>query len=267
MLLLQTLIGAWGSENLRDRLAQYMIKSAKEAKVNTSWIQEDPRWEDALRAYVEELFALPPRHPLWKGLLPFADRVAQVGMHNSLAQLALKLAAPGVPDFYQGTELWDLSLVDPDNRRPVDFALRRRLLDEIRQSSLTRAEIARELYAGWHDGRIKLFVMHAGLQARKQEPQLFGEGAYRALDAEGPRAANVCAFMRLHGGKAAMVVAPRMVAGLLDGARLPPAAFSGTRVPLPEGKIWIDAITGEERRSGAVDELFATLPVALLISR
>ena len=268
MLLLQTLIGAWGSEGLRDRLVQYMIKAAKEAKVNTSWIQEDPRWEDALRAFVEGVFALPQKHPLWKGLLPFARRVAEIGMHNSLSQLALKVAAPGVPDFYQGTELWDFSLVDPDNRRPVDFALRHRVLDEIRQSSLTRAELARELYAKWEDGRIKMFLTHAALQARKGEPQLFGEGAYRALSPDGPRAANLCAFARLHGDKAAVVVAPRLVAGLLDGARLPPQVFAGTKVPLPlEGKRWIDALTGEERSSGAADELFSTLPVALLISR
>src|SRR5207237_599261 len=158
MLFLQTLIGAWPARpepdlsNLRDRLLQYMIKAAKEAKVNTSWIQEDPRWEDALRAYAEGLFALPPRHTLWKSLLPFVRRVSEIGMHNSLAQLTLKLASPGVPDFYQGSELWDFSLVDPDNRRPVDYDLRRRLLDELRASSLTRAEAARDLYANWADG-------------------------------------------------------------------------------------------------------------------
>src|SRR5262249_28782117 len=143
MLLLQTLIGAWGSESLRDRLVQYMIKAAKEAKVNTSWIQEDRRWEDALRGFIEGVFALPQKHRLWRGLEPFARRIAAIGMHNSLAQVVLKIASPGVPDFYQGTELWDFSLVDPDNRRPVDFELRQRLLDELRASSLARAELAR----------------------------------------------------------------------------------------------------------------------------
>jgi len=267
MLLLQTLIGAWGSDDLRDRAVQYMVKAAKEAKVNTSWIQEDPRWEEALRAFVEGLFALPPRHALWKGLLPFARRVAEIGLHNSLSQLVLKLASPGVPDFYQGTELWDFSLVDPDNRRPVDFELRRKLLDEIRQSSLTRAALARSLYQGWEDARIKLFITHAGLQARKEEPQLFGEGGYQPLEPSGPRAEHLCAFARTHGERIAVAVAPRLVAGLLDGARLPPHAFAGTRVPLPEGKRFVDALTGEERTSGAVDELFSSLPVALLISR
>jgi (1->4)-alpha-D-glucan 1-alpha-D-glucosylmutase len=267
LLLLQTLVGAWGSDRLRDRLVQYMIKAAKEAKVNTSWIQEDPRWEDALRAFVEGVFSLPPRHPLWKGLLPFTRRVAEIGLHNSLSQLVLKLAAPGVPDFYQGTELWDFSLVDPDNRHAVDFDLRRRLLDGMRESSLSRTELARELYGSWEDGRIKLLVTQAGLQARKSEPSLFGESEYRPLHAEGPRAANLCGLARLQGGRAAVAVVPRLVAGLLDGAKLPAHEFAGTRVTLPEGLRWRDALTGEERSSGAADELFSTLPVALLISR
>jgi (1->4)-alpha-D-glucan 1-alpha-D-glucosylmutase len=280
MLLLQTLIGAWPMDvaqlpQLRDRLVQYMVKAAKEAKVNTSWIQEDPRWEDALRAYVEGLFALPPRHPLWKGLQPFAERVAHVGLQNSLAQLVLKIASPGVPDFYQGCELWDFSLVDPDNRRPVDYELRRRMLDELRSSSLSRAEQARALYARWQDGRIKLLLTHAGLAARKQHPEVFAGGGYVPLAPQGPRAANLCAFARTGpDGQMAVAVAPRLVAGLLDGPTLPPGVFAGTFVPLPRlhpGERLRDALTGEDREVSnaglAVDQLFSTLPVALLISR
>ncbi|HXL39944.1 MAG TPA: malto-oligosyltrehalose synthase [Myxococcales bacterium] len=277
MLVLQTLIGAWPMRpeelpGLRDRLVQYMIKAAKEAKVNTSWIQEDQRWEDALRAYVEGLFALPPRHRLWKGLQPFAQRIAQIGMHNSLAQVVLKIASPGVPDFYQGNELWDLSLVDPDNRRPVDFELRRKLLDELRSSSLAPAELARQLYASWEDGRIKLFLTHAALQARKAQPDVFAGGGYVALAPAGPRAGNLAAFARMGpDGQTAVMVAPRLVAGLLDGARLAAERFAGTVVPVPglgPGERLRDALTGEERVVGesglAVDQLFSTLPVALL---
>ena len=275
MLLLQTLIGMWPCrrpgegelETLRDRLLRYMIKAAKEAKVNTSWIQEDQRWEDALRGFVEGLFALPQKHAFWKAIVPFAAKVAEVGLHNSLSQLVLKLSSPGVPDFYQGTELWDFSLVDPDNRRPVDFALRRRLLDEIRASSISRAELAKELYRNWEDGRIKLMLTHFGLQARKAEPDLFGQGGYQPIDPVGPRAANLCAYARNRGDKVAVAVVPRLLAGLLDGARLDPGAFAGTQIALPQGKRFIDAFTGEERRSGDVAELFSTLPVALLISR
>jgi (1->4)-alpha-D-glucan 1-alpha-D-glucosylmutase len=279
MLLLQTLIGAWPARMedlpvLRDRLVQYMIKAAKEAKVNTSWIQEDQRWEDALRGYLEALFALPLRHPLWKGLQPFAERVAAIGMHNSLSQVLLKIASPGVPDFYQGTELWDLSLVDPDNRRPVDFEVRRRVLDEVRASSLSPAALAKELYGSWEDGRIKLFLTYAGLQARKSLPGAFAGGGYVPLQPEGQRAANLCAFARTGpAGELAVAVAPRLVAGLLDGPRLRAEKFEGTTVPVPglrPGDTLRDALTGEERavseRGLAVDQLFSTLPVALLTS-
>jgi (1->4)-alpha-D-glucan 1-alpha-D-glucosylmutase len=277
MLVLQTLIGAWPMRpeelpGLRDRLVQYMIKAAKEAKVNTSWIQEDQRWEDALRAYVEGLFALPPRHRFWKGLQPFAQRIAQIGMHNSLAQVVLKIASPGVPDFYQGTELWDLSLVDPDNRRPVDFELRRKLLDELRSSSLAPAELGRQLYANWEDGRIKLFLTHAALQARKAQPDVFAGGSYVALAPAGPRAGNLAAFARMGpDGQMAVIVAPRLVAGLLDGNRLAAERFASTVVAVPglsPGDRLRDALTGEERVVGEgglpVDQLFSTLPVALL---
>jgi len=106
----------------------------------------------------------PLRDRTWKGLEPFAQRIAQIGMHSALSQVVLKIASPGVPDFYQGNELWDLSLVDPDNRRPVDFQARTRMLDELRGSSLARPELARQLYASWPDGRIKLFLVHAALQ-------------------------------------------------------------------------------------------------------
>jgi (1->4)-alpha-D-glucan 1-alpha-D-glucosylmutase len=282
LLLLQALIGVWPNgegmppqaelASLRDRLQQYMFKAAKEAKVNTSWIQEDARWEEGLRHFVGDLFALPAKHPLWKGLLAFTRRIAGIGMHNSLSQLVLKLAAPGVPDFYQGTELWDFSLVDPDNRRPVDFALRERLLDEIRQSALPKAELARELYRSWEDGRIKLFLTQAGLAARREQPELFAGGGYTALRPQGSRVANLCAFARTAGGKLAVAVVPRLVAGLLDDARLPPSRLDDTTVPVPglaPGDKLRDVLTGEEREARtdglAVEELFSTLPVALLV--
>ncbi len=282
MLLLQTVLGVWPAaagmpsqqelESLRDRVQQYLFKAAKEAKVNTSWIQEDQRWEEALRAFVTGLFALPARHKLWGDLLPFARRIGEIGLHNSLSQLVLKLSMPGVPDIYQGCELWDFSLVDPDNRRPVDFALRRAMLAEMRASSLAKAELARSLYQGWEDGRIKLFITQAGLQARKRLPQLFTEGGYSKLRGEGPRAANLCAYARTgKDGQLAIVVVPRLVAGLLDGARLNPDSFSETRIQIPNSASpFRDALTGEERQvhgdSLACDELFSTLPVAFLVN-
>jgi len=184
----------------------------------------------------------------------------------------LKIASPGVPDFYQGTELWDLSLVDPDNRRPVDFESRKRILEGLRASALSRDELARELYASWRDGRIKLFLTHAALQARKDRSSVFAGGGYVPLAPEGSRAANLCAFARTgRDGDIAIAVAPRLVAALLDGVRLPPERFSGTFLPVPglkAGAVLQDAFTGKERtvteRGLAVDQLFTTLPVALL---
>ena len=275
VLLLQTLAGVWPCAaglpareelmQLRDRVHEYLFKAAKEAKVNTSWIQEDARWEEALRAYVEGLFELPARHPFWKAFLPFARRVGEVGLHNSLAQCVLKLASPGVPDIYQGCELWDLTLVDPDNRRPIDFDLRRRTLEEIRSSKLAQAELARSLYESWEDGRIKLHVTQAALGLRRKFPKLFSEGSYVPLQVSGPRAANICAFARVHEGRFAIAVVPRLVAGLLEGPKLPARAFEGTTIEAPTGAPLRDVLTGEQR-SLAVDELFATLPVALLAS-
>ena len=189
--------------------------------------------------------------------------------------MVLKIASPGVPDFYQGSELWDFSLVDPDNRRPVDYGLRHAMLDELRASSLSRAEQARALYARWQDGRIKLLLTHAGLAARKEHPDLFAGGGYVPLGPQGPRAANLCAFARTGpNGQMAVAVAPRLVAGLLDGPALPAKVFAGTFLPVPRlqpGEKLRDVLTGEDRQvsaSGlAVDQLFSTLPVALLISR
>ena len=288
VLLLQTLLGVWPCkaglpgpqelESVRDRVQQYLFKAAKEAKVNTSWIQEDQRWEEALRAFVSAVFALPARHKLWEAFLPFARRIGEIGLHNSLAQLVLKLSMPGVPDLYQGCELWDLSLVDPDNRRPVDFAARREQLAAIRASALAPAQLARSLYESWEDGRIKLFLTQAALAARRQRPQLFGAGGYVPLQAHGPRASHLCAFARTGaGGQLAVVAVPRLVAGLLSGGRLNPDSFSGTLIqlasagaPLADVTVLRDALTGEERQvregSLACDELFATLPVALLVS-
>jgi maltooligosyltrehalose synthase len=150
------------------------------------------------------------------------------------------------------------------------------MLDEIRSASLSRAEQARALYANWQDGRIKLLLTHAALAARKEQPEVFAGGGYLALQPQGPRATNLCAFARTGPeGQMAVAVVPRLVAGLLDGARLPPERFSGTFIALPgvsEGATARDLITGEDRQVGvsglAVDQLFSTLPVALLsISR
>jgi (1->4)-alpha-D-glucan 1-alpha-D-glucosylmutase len=268
---------------LRERMQAYLFKAIKEAKVNTSWIQDEPAWEGAVSGFVGDVLSLPPRHLLWKAFLPFARRIAVIGMYNSLSQLALKLTAPGVPDFYQGTELWDLSLVDPDNRRPVDFGPRARLLAEMREQLHqpdARARLFAEVLGSWEDGRIKLLLTNLLLLLRRDHPELFGEGGYRALTPFGPRADKLVAFAREQGRQLSITVAPRLVAGLLEGdarwARLPLERFAGTLVPVPglrPGDRVRDALTLELRtlRAGeqgavlAADELFGSLPVAVLI--
>jgi len=282
MLFFQTLVGVWPNrspgaqqpqlpppeemEQLSQRLQHYMVKAVKEAKVNTSWIQEDKRWEEAMTGFVRDAFALPPKHGFWKSFLKFQRQAAEIGMHDSLAQVVLKIASPGVPDFYQGAELWDLSLVDPDNRRPVDFGVRRRMLREIAANGRPRARLARELYENWEDGRIKLFLTQAALHARRDHPDLFAGGSYHPLEPTGPRAANLVAFSRTSHGRTAVVVVPRLVAGLLDGGRLRPEKFEGTVIPA-SGR-YVDVFTGKERQGPLrADQLFSTLPVALLLSR
>jgi (1->4)-alpha-D-glucan 1-alpha-D-glucosylmutase len=256
-------------------LQQYLFKAVKEAKVNTSWIQEDKSWEEAVQGFARDLFALPAKHGFWKAFLPFAEKIARVGAHNSLSQLVLKLASPGVPDVYQGCEYWDFSLVDPDNRRPVDFELRDRVLREMREDRRPRVELARELYQSWPDGRIKLFLTQAGLRTRRDNPEIFGEAGYLALEPQGNRAERLVAFARREKeGGTAICIAPRLVAGLVDNkGMLPASAFGDTVVPVPfarEGDQLVDAFTGERStvKDGGirVSDALTALPVALLLT-
>src|SRR6266446_3714120 len=181
----QTLLGTWpvdqGQENdaYVARIQRYMLKAIKEAKVNSSWIQPNEDWENALRHYVEE--TLKPQSPLCSALLPAAEKVAWHGMLNSLSQTILKLTCPGVPDFYQGSELWYLRLVDPDNRDPVDYASREKGLARIEESDIST------LFKGWKDGLIKLAIVRLLLQLRQREPRLFQSGIYSSLYATGSK--------------------------------------------------------------------------------
>ncbi|MDP3908799.1 MAG: hypothetical protein Q8Q14_00255, partial [Gemmatimonadales bacterium] len=202
------------------------------------------------------------------------------GMVNSLAQVLLKITAPGVPDFYQGTELWDLSLVDPDNRRPVDFATRARALADFRArvEAGEAGGLARELVEGWADGRIKLYTVHRALSCRRSAPDLFRAGEYLPLATAGRHAAHVCAFARHADSRTVIVVVPRLTARLTgNGARLPlgPSVWADTHVLVPEriaAGVYVDAFSGAEHRSVpheavaalAVADLLAHFPVALL---
>jgi (1->4)-alpha-D-glucan 1-alpha-D-glucosylmutase len=184
-----------------ERMQRYMLKAIKEAKVNSSWIQPNESWENAATQFVAK--TLDAKHAFLPKLDSAATKVAWHGALNSLSQLVLKLTVPGVPDFYQGTELWDFSLVDPDNRRPVDYAQRQQLLSEIETAS------ADKLFSSWQDGRIKMFITARLLQLRHQMPELFREGNYSSIYATGELADCCVAFSRALNSKKILVVVPR----------------------------------------------------------
>jgi (1->4)-alpha-D-glucan 1-alpha-D-glucosylmutase len=286
-LLYQTLLGAWPLTPMaaeeyaifKQRIQEYMRKAAKEAKVNTSWINPNQAYDDALQEFVgavlDDFLFRDDFQVLW-------SRVAQYGMYNSLAQTLLKLTVPGVPDLYQGNELWDFSLVDPDNRRPVDYAQRRQMLSTLRErlrpTGPDLVAFARELLDTWKDGRIKLYLTHQTLVYRREHPALFQLGAYIPLDSAGSRQKHVCAFARQHEQHAIVVVVPRFLTRILldpDVRPLGPQVWGDTWLTLPEtcaGQYYHNVFTGESvstvNRDGksilSLGETFANFPVALL---
>ncbi|MBY0229158.1 MAG: malto-oligosyltrehalose synthase [Gemmataceae bacterium] len=253
----QTLLGVWPEEadlpGLKQRLVDYMAKATKEAKEHTGWVNPEPAYDDAVRAFVEGVLAHGPDSPFMRSFLPLQEKVARFGRMNGLAQVLLKLAGPGVPDIYQGTEMWDLSLVDPDNRRPVDYERRRAALESVRSVD------PRELMEHAADGRVKLWLTQRLLAHRNAHPALY-RGEYEGVMAEGEHAEAACAFVRRSGedwALAAACIRPVRVSG----------GWGDTSLPVPQGRLR-NVLTGEEvpAHEGRVRaaDLFAVLPVALL---
>jgi len=273
-LIYQTLVGAWPVD--LARLREYLMKAVHEAKTHTSWINPDARYDTAIVAFAEALLDPTRSQPFLDDFTAFQARVAHFGALNSLAQTLIKITAPGVPDFYQGTELWDLSLVDPDNRRPVDWALRRRLLGDLERAlaaTSDRAGGAFDLFKHKDDGRVKLYLIREALAFRRAQSALFAAGDYRPLEARGPLAEHVCAFARVAEGGAALTVVPRLLAR--RGGEAPPLGpeyWKDTAITLPPetGTRFVNALTGErweaERDLLALGDVFAHFPVALLAS-
>jgi len=244
-LLLQNLVGAWPIDN--QRMRQYAEKAMREAKRFSSWHQPNEAYEQAVFQYLDRLYR---DRELVEDIEGFVASIRDAGYANALNQLLIKTLAPGVPDIYQGSELWDYSLVDPDNRRPVDYALRRRLFAEL--SSQTPSQ----LWQARADGRIKLFVLRQALALRARRPECFEAGAaYAPLHALGPRADRVVAFQR---GGAAIAVAARWFASFGSD-------FGGTTLSLPPGS-WRNVLTGGPALRGAVsvEALLHPLPTAAL---
>ena len=289
-LLYQTLLGAWPLTLMeadeyavfKQRIQDYMRKATKEAKVHTSWINPNQAYDDALQEFIG---AVLDSFLFLEDFQALRYRVAQYGMYNSLSQILLKLTAPGVPDIYQGTEVWDFSLVDPDNRRPVDFDRRRQLLSalqaQVRVAGPNLIDLARDLLRSKEDGRIKLYVTHRTLTYRREHADLFRVGAYLPLETGGPKHRHVCAFARQHEQRTLLVVAPRFLTRLIpDPGALPlgPRVWEDSWLTLPAGGSanhrYRNLFTGESvaamRQEGrtvlALGEVFANFPLALLAS-
>jgi (1->4)-alpha-D-glucan 1-alpha-D-glucosylmutase len=273
----QTLVGAWPIS--LERLKGYLLKAIHEAKVETSWFNPAARYDEAVLSFAEAVLDPARSGPFLADFTRFQTRIAAFGALNSLAQVLVKVTAPGVPDFYQGTELWDQSLVDPDNRRPVDWALRRRLLDylvkEI-EGTQNLAGLALSLLKSREDGRVKLYVTRQILACRRARPALFERGEYRPLEAHGPLAEHVCAFARVDGGEVALTVLPLHLAKRrIDELPLGPDYWGGTWLPIPDelGARFDNVLTGESVDVGLTDggrglalgRLLASFPVALLV--
>jgi (1->4)-alpha-D-glucan 1-alpha-D-glucosylmutase len=283
--LYQTLVGAWPIEGLTadnradfvGRIQAYMNKALHEAKLHTSWMNPNPEYDSAANEFVARVLDSDRAGEFLADFEPFQRQVSRWGMFNSLAQTLLRCSAPGVPDTYQGTELWDFSLVDPDNRRPVDYGLRARLLEELdNQSARDLGGLARELVESKADGRIKLYVLSRALRLRRDHSRLFAERSYIPLEATGRAAGHAFCFARLLEGHAALIVVPRLVATLCPTADRPPVGpdvWGDTCVRMPDilsGFRWTNVLTGDEMHAAPtlpVAELLRDLPVALLAGR
>ncbi len=247
-LIYQTMLGAWPIEP--DRLLPYLEKAAREAKRKTSWLAPNEQFEAAMRHFVEAIYR---DGGFMESFQRFVEPLVEKGRTNSLALTLLKLTSPGVPDFYQGTELWDLSLVDPDNRRPVDYAKRRALSEELR--SLNVSGVVQRA----DEGLPKLWTIYHALRVRREKPEAFGDdGEYVPLEARGERAEHAVAYLR---GGCVLALVPRLL------MKMGPD-WSDTELDLPTGK-WKNKLTGADTQGGSlpIGTLLKDFPVALLVKQ
>jgi (1->4)-alpha-D-glucan 1-alpha-D-glucosylmutase len=281
----QTLVGAYPVESctseefadFRERIGAYMEKAIKEAKVHTSWVNPNEAYDHAVIKFVKDVLVADPENSFLSDFKQFHRRVAYPGMLSSLSQTLLKIASPGVPDFYQGTELWDHSLVDPDNRRPVDFSKRIKLLEELKQREKeNRPAFIQDLLSRWVDGKIKLYVTYKGLSFRRSQRSLFEGGNYLPIDVSDGVREHVCAFVRQKGKAWTLVAVPRLITQLLKPERPPLGeetwGSSGLVLPEDAPECWLNIFTAEElkvipsegRRLLRLASTFQSFPLALL---
>jgi (1->4)-alpha-D-glucan 1-alpha-D-glucosylmutase len=288
----QNLLGAWpigeiddqGFLAFRERIRAFMGKSLHEAKVHSSWQNPDEEYDKALDNFVLGVLDRESNRAFLDDFLDFQRVVHHHGMLNSLAQTLLKIASPGVPDTYQGTEIWDFSLVDPDNRRPVDYALRRAMLEELRDRSGAEKNglerLLQSLVASPDDGRIKLYLHWRGLSARRESPTLFACGEYRPIAVKGAQEKSLFGFVRVEGRRLAVVAVPRLTAALVQPPQFPLGLeiWKDTILDLPgikAGTKLVDVFTqrrfetqpnGNGGSALKAGEVLSSFPVALLLT-
>jgi len=257
-----------------------MVKAIREAKVYTRWTRPNIPHETAVKEFVASLLKdlSPDANRFLADFLPFQRKIAHYGALNGLAQVLLKIAYPGVPDIYQGTELWDFSLVDPDNRRLVDYPHRTRLLHELMTKERQGlAPLARELLSSWGDGRVKLFVTYKSLTFRRERKELFLDGAYVPLPVTGGVKEHALAFARKRGDAWAIAAVPRLTTRLAPPGEFPLGlpvwgARTALRLPAESPGRWRNAFTGETLHASGGDggkllhlhAVFNDFPAALL---
>ncbi|MEM5785797.1 MAG: malto-oligosyltrehalose synthase, partial [Syntrophobacteraceae bacterium] len=276
-LLYQTLIGSYPFEEADypgfiTRIQEYVIKATREAKVYTGWIKPDTDYEEAFADFVEKILAEPDENEFLKDFGAFHKRISHFGIVNSLSQVLLKTCSPGVPDQYQGTEFWEFSMVDPDNRRQVDYGLRMSSLEKL-LSERYDPQLLKRLMESASDGRIKLFLTCVCLQARKAHRNLFKNGSYIPLEVTGSRSDNIVAFARREDSVWSIAVAPRFCTALVEEGEYPIGGqvWGDTSVKLPEDapSTWINAITNQTvtgKGSLGVGMILESFPVGLLFS-
>lgn len=268
--LYQTLIGMWPlaadeRATVLERLQAYAIKATREAMVHTRWTLPNLAHEQALKHFIAQI--LGDDNGFLRDFTAFHDRIAYSAMLNGLSQTLLKIISPGVPDFYQGSELWDFRLVDPDNRGPVDFSKRQAALAGMQNPKLSVCICeARELAKNWRDGRIKMYVIWRALNVRRQNAELFSHGEFASLAASGARQGNISAYCRRYGEQAALVVLPKWLQAVHSSASGLSADdfWADTQISLPasESTAWHNLFTGEDLRASPISPGTHSLPMA-----
>jgi (1->4)-alpha-D-glucan 1-alpha-D-glucosylmutase len=287
ILLYQSMLGIWPFEplehvdlaGLSKRIDTFMLKAMREAKTHSNWISPNEQHEGALHAFIAGILDPGSSQEFLSDFSDFARSIAVYGAVNGFSQALLKMTVPGVPDIYQGAELWRLSLTDPDNRRPVSYPRREEFLHDLSEMQLESAPAKfAELLEGWDDGRLKLWLTKAVLNYRRENRDLFGHGAYIPLHVEGHHADSIFAFARAIAKRWVLVIAPRVVSRLIESAKFPLGDVwqdAALQIPKRAPSAWRDLLTGQylncsdntARKSLRVAEALRFLPFACLVSQ